>query len=462
MRGGRALTVVPFGEWAPDLPPIGNPGLVVARNIVPLTEGSYTAMPSLAAFHDPLPSAISGQYSATDSLDAGYEWAGDANKLWVKSVGSATWLDATGTSGPYNPAAGAGHWTMTAYGKTVIAANGHDKVQAFTIGTDAAFHDLSSTAPRGRYVAVIRDFVFLANMAADGLTQRVQWSAVGDPTLWPTPGTDAAVQVQSDSQDLQQTDLGPITGIFGSGFGGSDGAIFCAWGVYRISYVGSPVIFEFIPAAGAPGTLCPKAVAVAPITTSRGSGFFAMYLSPDGFYAFDGSSSTAIGAQKFDRMFYLSIDEAALPDVQAAVDPQRKLALWAYKARGVAGRYNRLLLYNWELARATIVDLTEAPIEWLSDRDGGDRIFRLVAFDTSHRMNSFTGAAMACDVVTGDRALFGGRNGIVLGARPLVDGDASAATVTVSGRNIPTDEIVWDAEVPVDILGNCPQRSAGR
>src|SRR4051794_2755512 len=106
MRGGRALTVVPFGAWAPDLPPIGNPGLVVARNIVPLTEGSCTAMPSLAAFHDPLPAAISCQYSASDSLGAGYEWGGDGNKLWGKSVGRAPWLDATGTSGPYSPAAG--------------------------------------------------------------------------------------------------------------------------------------------------------------------------------------------------------------------------------------------------------------------------------------------------------------------------------------------------------------------
>lgn len=458
----RSTTVVPFGEWAPDLPAVGNPGLVMARNVVPLTAQSYTGMPSLVPFHDALPSQVTGQYSLTDAANVGYEWAADSNKLWIKAAISSTWGDASGPSAPYNPAAGAGHWSMTAFGNRVIAANGYDPVQSYLHGTDSAFSDLSAAAPKGRYVATVRDFVFLANMASADLQQRVQWSALGDPTVWPTPGTDTAVQLQSDYQDLQQTDLGPITGIAGGGLGGTDGAVFCAWGLYRIIYVGSPVIFEFLPAAGAPGTMAPKSIAIAPIATERGSGYFAMYLAPDGFYSYDGSSATAIGAGKFDRMFYLGVDEAAITDVQAVVDPQRKLAIWAYKARGVPGRYNRLLLYNWELARATIVDLTAKPVEWLTDRDSGDRIFRLVAFDETHTMNSFTGPSMACDLVTGDRTLFPGRKSLVLSARPIVDGDHGKASVTLSGRDIPTDPVVWDAEIPVDILGNCPQRSAGR
>lgn len=462
MRGSRTLTMVPFGEWTPDLPAIGNQGLVMARNVIALTEGSYTGMPSLAPFQDALPSQVSGQYSLTDVSGAAYEWAGDTNKLYVKATASASWIDATKTGATYNPAGGAGHWTVTAFGKRIIAANGADPVQTYLQGTDSRFSDLAASAPRGRYVAVIRDFVFLANMAASGLPQRVQWSAVGNPLSWPTPGTDAAVQVQSDSSDLEQTDLGAIQGVFGAGFGGSDGAIFASWGVYRISYVGSPVIFEFTPSAGAPGTLSPKAVAVAPISTQRGSGFFALYLSTDGFYAYDGSSASAIGAQKFDRMFYLSVDESAIADVQAVADPQRKLAMWAYRTSGFTGRYNRLLAYNWELARATVVDLTETPVEWVTDRDSGDRIFRLVAFRDNHQMHSFTGPSMASEIVTGDRQLFAGRKALVTGTRPIVDGDANSATITLAARDVPTDEVVWDAEIPVDILGNCPTRSAGR
>ena len=460
-RSGRSLTVVPFGEWLPDQPAVGNQGLVMARNVVALTAQSYTAMPSLVPFHDALPSQVSGQYSLLDPAGVGYEWAGDANKLWVKPTTSTGWSDATKTGASYNPAGGAGYWTMTAYGKRIIAANGTDPVQSYLNGTDTRFTDLSATAPRGRYVAVIRDHVFLANMAADGLPQRVQWSAIGNPLSWPTPGSDEAIQVQSDYQDLEQTDLGPIQGIFGAGLGGTDGAVFCTWGIYRVSYAGSPVIYEFSPAAGAPGTLSPKSVAVAPISTQGGSGYFAMFLSPDGFYAYDGSSAAAIGAGKFDRMFYLSVDEAAVSDVQAAVDPQRKLALWAYKAAGVPGRYNRLLLYNWELSRATVVDLTATPIEWLTDRES-DRLFRLVAFDAAHRMNSFTGAAMACDLVTGDRQLFAGRKQLIQSVRPLVDGTPEAVSVTLAARDVPTDEVVWEAEVPVNILGNCPTRAAGR
>jgi len=77
-------------------------------------------------------------------------------------------------------------------------------------------------------------------------------------------------------------------------------------------------------------------------------------------------------------------------------------------------------------------------------------------------MHSFSGPVMDCEIVTGDRQLFAGRKALVTSTRPIVDGDANQVTITLSTRDVPTDEVVWDAEIPVDILGNCPQRSAGR
>src|SRR5689334_2298078 len=43
-------TILPFGEWSPDLPDFNNSGITVARNVVPLTPQSYAPLPSLVPF----------------------------------------------------------------------------------------------------------------------------------------------------------------------------------------------------------------------------------------------------------------------------------------------------------------------------------------------------------------------------------------------------------------------------
>ena len=55
-------------------------------------------------------------------------------------------------------------------------------------------------APTAQFVAAIRDHLFCANLANN--PAKHAWSAINDPTNWPTAGTDAAIQVQSGEQEL--------------------------------------------------------------------------------------------------------------------------------------------------------------------------------------------------------------------------------------------------------------------
>ena len=119
---------------------------------------------------------------------------------------------------------------------------------------------------------------------------------------WPTPGTNAAIQVQSDYQDLEQSDLGQITGLIGGHLSSADGAAFMERGIYRINYVGSSGgIFSFQVAEGAAGTQSPLSIV---LHRAMGNTAVAFYLGSDGWYAFDGMSAVAIGVNKIDRTFF--------------------------------------------------------------------------------------------------------------------------------------------------------------
>lgn len=455
------LIPIPFGEWLPDLPALGNPGLITAKNVAPLTKSSYGPMKlPVAASTNALSGNPLGFIGAVYSdLGQVYDFAGDATKLYMATAPTNTWSDVSQPATTYNPAFGTGAWSMATFGARVIATNGWDEPQTFLTGTDTTFSDLSTgAAPHAGYCAAIRNFLVMAHFA--DAPYHVQWSAIGDPTYWPTPGTDAAIAVQSDEQDLTQADLGFIRGIR-SAIGGNDGCIWCVHGVYRMNYEGSPAIFNFTPATGVPGTNSRHSIIRVPTL----GGAMALYLAESGFYAFNGITATPIGDQKFARTFFDECHEEQLRNVMGAADPDRKLAIWAFGTQNTVLRFDRLLVYNYVLNRAAMCELTD-PIYWLATRNSNEfsdnrkGFDELAAFDANKKLARFTGANMAPEIVTGDRMIFPGRRARIHGARPMVDG--GVASVATACRDLPTGPVSYQVSVPVNVLGDCPQRASGR
>jgi hypothetical protein len=56
---------IKFGEWLPDLPEFNNPGLVEAKNCIPVDD-SYTDFPVLAVSGSALAAAPLGAFAAVD------------------------------------------------------------------------------------------------------------------------------------------------------------------------------------------------------------------------------------------------------------------------------------------------------------------------------------------------------------------------------------------------------------
>jgi hypothetical protein len=496
------MTVLRWPEWLPDLADIdGSPTI---RNVIPLTANSYGGMPTAVPWStNTLDSRCLGSYSIKSNAGDIHIFAGDAAKLYRLPPGTGRdLLDVSRTVGGAYAVPVKGHWSMTSYGTQILATNGVDPIQSLLLGA-TNFTDLQpgdagavppiAAAPLAKYIATVRDFVMVGN-TTDGTDgprpSRIWWSSLNQPDQWPLPGSTLALQTMSDYQDLQQTDLGNITGLM-SGFApGADAVVFMERGIYTASFVGPPLLFQIRVAQGCAGSVSPLSLVQDSARDASGAlRPVIYYLSEDGFAAFDGSTSYAIGAQKFDRAFFADLDPAQIHRVQGVSDPRSRAVVWAYPSANGTGLHDRLLVYNWELARATIVSLSPAQqIEWLTrsmfgqsytldqlDSFGhldiiqppfddpfwaGSGTSQLSLFDKDHRLNISNGPPMHVILETAESQPTPGRRTWVDMVRPL--NDAGVAQISVGHRERPTDVVRWELPVPMDTLGRCPQRCTGR
>src|SRR5215831_1876853 len=246
---GLDMPILPIGEWLPDGPQLGNPGTVTATNCVPRTATTYGPFPGPMPYGSALPSQVIGDYGFRDQDGIAYNFAGTATDLWLQKTGSPNFTSVSGTIAPYHTEQPPdGFWSITSFGNRIIASNYDDPIQSYLAGTDTVFSNLSTAAapndaPRGRYVQTIKDFLMVGDTSdsIDGARHfRLHWSAIGNPLYWPQPGTNAAIEVMRDFQDLQQTDLGGITGLVGGHLSAADGCVMMERGIYRLAFSGSP------------------------------------------------------------------------------------------------------------------------------------------------------------------------------------------------------------------------------
>ena len=338
--------------------------------------------------------------------------------------------------------------------------------------------------PQARRICTPKNFVMVGNTydPVGGLgPKRIWWSAAGDGTTWPAPGSDAAIQGMSDYNDFQGN-LGEINGVVDS-LANADVAIFFRHGVWRGIFVGPPDVFDFFPTENVRGCPAPNSIVAL--------GAVVWYLGEDGFYSFDGATSTPIGNDKFDIWFWANVNRSYLWMVIGAVSVPHKIIIWAFPSiASSTGICDTTLIYRWDIGRASYAYLGPGALEWLfrvlsfgatldslsalgfNDLDtlpasldsaiwiGG--ALQIAAVNGAHELAFFTGPNMAAQVATQTKQLTPGRQSWVSSARPLMDLTAGAPTVAVAGRVALYDAIVYNPPVLPDISGECPQRSDAR
>jgi hypothetical protein len=467
-----------IADYAPDLPDYMSDGSGLVLNVIPRTPTSYGPLSSPAVYSSGLNARCQGAYFGLDAAGDVNGFAGDANNLYQITSSNSTWNIVSKSAGGYSVASD-GKWNFTIFGQRIIATDFADNIQSFLIGSSSKFSDLSATAPKARYCAAVKSWLVVANTndsVSGNDPQRVWWSANGDPTNWPTPGTAQAAQFQSDYQPLYG-DGGWIQGIVGN-LGNADAAVFMEHAIWRMVYSGGPDIFDFSPAEGVRGTPAPGSIAQ--------NGALVYYLGEDGFYVFDGSTSVPIGANKVDKTFYTNINQNYINRVSSAIDPINKLYIVAYPSNSSAlGVPDSLLIYNWFIQKWSSASITsEIVVRALSFGFTLDQLYTklnytidglpfgldsrvwtggnllLGIFDANHKLNFFTGSSLQATIDSSEIQPVPGQQARIFNARPIVDG--GIPTVSISTRNRQIDMPVFNAGSTINSIGTAPQRAVGR
>jgi len=449
---------VALGEWTPDMPSTTgteSTGLADALNVYPNNVG-----------YSPFPTPVDISPEADENLTAVYAgknnalvqiFAGSDKKLYkvYNEDGETKITNVSRVSSIY--ASSDDSWHFEQFGKRVLACKNNNIIQQWTLGSSSRFDDLTQ-APTAKCMTIVRDFVVAGNIDAGDKPNLVQWSDLNNEENWtPSP------QSQADSQYI--ADGGAIQNITG----GEIGIIFLENAVYRMSYVGSPLFFQFdkISTTGCfEGKSCIE---------DNGTSY---YLSNDGFYMTDGNTVQAIGTNKVDEWFLANANLQELPTMSTTVHPIYKLVIWNY-ADNFGKRQN--LIYHIESGRwsrteteancvgnlaTTGTDLDELGVLYpsidtdvpapLDDRIwmGGKYIF---AGAKGKRVVSFTGECENPRLETLD--LMGNNNSVMTMVRPLVDN--GQANISVAPRQALDDTIEFGAvSVPYENRNNV--RSGGR
>ena len=451
-----ATTKLVFGEWMPDQPSISG-ALVDAKNVVSQALG-YGPFPTAARFSAAASENLTTLVAGKTPANATKLFAAGSTKIFdVSGVGALTNVSKTGG---YTPNASGDRFRFTQFGNAIIGTNNSDPIQVYTLGTSTAFADLSGSAPKCKFLTVVRDFVVtaLTTESSTVYPARVRWSGINDETTW-----GSSQVTQADFQDIP--DGGQIVGIRGGEFG----LVLMEKGISRMSYIGTPFIFQFDNISRGKGC-----IAAGSIAQVQGITFF---LSDDGFYLCDGQQVTAIGSEKVDRWFFANADESGFDSMSSAVDPVRKLIIWNFKTTFAQ---RKLVIYNFNTKKWTYGD---AGTDYISDAstsattlEGLDSISAsidalTVSLDSILYMGgkyflggtsgayvvTYNGANATANIVTGDLNA-GGRSVVTL-ARPLIDG--GSATVSVASRTLLSEQTSFGTAVAADSDNRVSLRSNG-
>jgi hypothetical protein len=258
--------------------------------------------------------------------------------------------------------------------------------------------------------------------------------------------------------------------------GGEYATVLMERAIVRATYTGPPLIWQFDKVETARGCQVPGSVC--------NIGHMVFYLSDDGFYAFDGSKSQPIGAEKVNRWFFDDFNFGYKDKMTSVVDPQNQLAIWSYVSNSAIDTTpDRLLIYNYALnrwsyasVRADLVapfftagytleslDQISASLDGLPASldsalyKGGQYLFGGALGD---KIYAFSGDPLEGTIITGETGIATGKHTIITRAYPYhEDGDV---TVAIGLRGTHTDLVAYTAAGSPNAAGFVPFRAQDR
>ncbi len=468
--------MIEFGEYLPDLPPLENKGLAIAQNVIPATRG-YIPVPLPAQLSDNVIDARpQGAFSARGlaaSDGAIYTFVGNESKLYSFDANSFTDVSVAGGYSTDEEET----WEFAQWGNTVIATNFDDPLQVKTLG-GGDFANLGGTPPKARHITTVDNFLVVGNTwdSSDGFVPyRVRWAGIGTSTSWAV-----SASTQADFQDLRN-EAGYIQKVVGGEFG----VIFQERAITRMSYIGSPLVFQFDEIESRRGCLAPNSV----IKVGNDIAF----LSQDGFYMFNGNQTIPIGDGKINKTFFREVDISKLHLMSVALYPQENVIAWSYASINTEGDFpDKILFFNysensprrWSYANLEH-SLLFTPISTAYTLDGLDTVSTnldtgiiyslddpiwqgsinlLATINTDLGLSVFSIDSVPLEAMlqTGEAQLSEGKRTYVSLIRPRINLADGAVTANIVRRNLESEAQTVGAEYSMNNAGFIPVRANAR
>jgi hypothetical protein len=393
-----AITRVTFGEWLPDQPGVIG-ALTTAKNCFPKAVG-YGPFPQEVDYSDAAPQNLTAAAAAKDTNSITSIYAAGTTRLFKLDTNDFSWDDISAVT--YSGTSG---WKFTQFGNSLIAANESNTMQYIDVMSGTTFADLAADAPKAKFVTVVRDFVVSGYQSS--YKNRIQWSGINNEKTWTTSAT-----TQADFQDVP--DGGFVQGVTGGEFG----LVLLERSIVRMSYVGTPLIFQFDNIARNRGCFEPNSV-----IQWQGITYF---LGDDGFYACDGQNLKNIGAEKVNRYFFNSLKEGDIGNMSAAIDPINNLVVWGYPTVDLD---YRVLVYHVPTGKWSYSDSTATRVAPVSTPS-----------ITLEGLDAFSASIDALGISLDSRTWLGGKL-LLLGinGNKLITFTGASKTATIETADISSD-----------------------
>lgn len=323
------MTILPFGEFLPDLSPL-TPGAITARNVIPAPDG-YSPMPQPVVLP---PNAWQTDAMALQDfvLPDGATQTLAFNPSSIARLAGVNWITV-----------GSGYaartWRTARWGDAIYAVNGFDPIQKATLGGGLAFAPVAglTNALSAYDIAVVGEFLVLCHVVEDAgntdFPYRYKWSGLDRPDSW-----DPSEVTQSDYQDV--TDIGPAKRILGGEFGlllGADGSA-------RMDFIGAPEVWSFRTVDADVGCDWPGSA------VKLGGRF--IWHSRRGWRGSTGGPSESIGYGKVDDYTVRRVKAGTEDKISVVALPNRNVLVWSYISVDGPGDYpDEYLAYSLDTGR---------------------------------------------------------------------------------------------------------------
>ena len=295
-----------------------------------------------AASYTPPATAFNYGYDFEKASGTRYFVIGDEDYLYANPhTGTFTNLN---PAAPFNGAA-TDRWQGVEFNDKLYLSNRVDGLQVFN-GTTLA--TLASTADGGQPTSAwtmenVLSHIVLGNTVEGGtrFRQRVRWCKIDNPDIWIPSATQAdslTANNEAGYYDFPQ-DLGEILVI--KNLGPNAALIYGTRGIFRMSYIGLPLVWSFERVVDGEGIFAPYSMAVA-----NDVHFF---LGNRDFYMFSGSGELrGIGADRVISSFLGRYDKTERENIYSFVHHHFTEIWWVYvnKLRNLS-TFNSALCYNW-------------------------------------------------------------------------------------------------------------------